>query len=93
MRAGNCTDFHSLFIGEARSLGISARFTIGFSVPNDKPAGDVAGYHCWAEFWDDQQGWLPIDASEAAKDKTRRDALFGGLDADRVDFVWGRDIK
>jgi transglutaminase-like putative cysteine protease len=93
VRAGNCTDFHSLFIGQARSLGIPARFTIGFSVPNDKPAGDIGGYHCWAEFWDDQRGWLPIDASEAAKDKTRRDELFGGLDADRVDFAWGRDIK
>ena len=92
VRAGNCTDFHSLFIGEARSLGIPARFTIGFSVPNDKPAGDVAGYHCWAEFWDDGLGWLPIDASEASKNPARRDELFGGLDANRVDFAWGRDI-
>jgi transglutaminase-like putative cysteine protease len=91
-RAGNCTDFHSLFIGEARSLGIPARFTIGFSIPTDKPAGDVAGYHCWGEFWDDTLGWLPVDASEAAKAPARRDELFGGLDADRVDFAWGRDI-
>jgi len=92
VRAGNCTDFHSLFIGEARSLGIPARFTIGFSVPNDKPSGDIAGYHCWAEFYDKQLGWLPIDASEASKNPARRDELFGGLDANRVDFSWGRDI-
>lgn len=93
IRTGNCTDFHSLFIGQARSLGIPARFTIGFSVPNDKPAGEIGGYHCWGEFWDDDQGWLPVDASEAAKDPKRRDELFGGLDADRVDFAWGRDIE
>lgn len=92
VRAGNCTDFHSLLIGELRSLGIPARFTIGFSVPSDKPAGDIAGYHCWAEFWEDQLGWMPVDASEASKNPARRDELFGGLDANRVDFSWGRDI-
>jgi transglutaminase-like putative cysteine protease len=93
IRAGNCTDFHSLFIGQARSLGIPARFTIGFSLPSDKPAGEIAGYHCWGEFWDNSLGWLPVDASEAAKNPSRRDELFGGLDADRVDFTWGRDIE
>ncbi len=30
VRRGNCTDFHSLFIGLARARGIPARFTIGF---------------------------------------------------------------
>jgi transglutaminase-like putative cysteine protease len=92
VRAGNCTDFHSLLIGELRSLGIPARFTIGFSIPTDKPVGEVPGYHCWAEFWDDSLGWLPVDASEASKNPARRDELFGGLDANRVDFSWGRDI-
>jgi len=91
VRAGNCTDFHSLFIGEARSLGIPARFTIGFPVPLDQPAGELGGYHCWAEFWLDEQGWVPVDASEAAKHPERRDALFGSLPADRVAFTRGRD--
>jgi transglutaminase-like putative cysteine protease len=92
-RFGNCTDFHSLFIGQARSIDIPARFKIGFSVPNDKPAGDIGGYHCWAEFLADGYGWLPVDASEANKHPEQREALFGGLDADRVEFVLGRDIK
>jgi transglutaminase-like putative cysteine protease len=92
VRAGNCTDFHSLFIGEARSLGIPARFTIGFSVPNDKPSGDIGGYHCWAEFYEDTLGWVPIDASEASKAPGRKDELFGGLDDNRFDVSWGRDI-
>jgi transglutaminase-like putative cysteine protease len=92
-RAGNCTDFHSLFIGEARSLGIPSRFSMGFSIPRDKPSSLIRGYHCWAEFYEDGIGWVPLDASEAFKDQTRRDELFGGLDADRVLFTVGRDIK
>ena len=92
MRAGNCTDFHSLFIGEARSLGLPARFIMGFSIPDDAPTGDVGGYHCWAEFYTEQSGWAPIDASEAHKHPERREFLFGGLDANRVDFTVGRDL-
>ncbi len=91
-RAGNCTDFHSLFIGEARSLGVPSRFLMGFSIPRDKSSGKIGGYHCWAEFHEDGNGWIPLDASEAFKDQTRREELFGGLDADRVQFTMGRDI-
>jgi len=91
-RSGNCTDFHSLFIGEARSIGVPSRFLMGFSVPNEKSSGEINGYHCWAEFHEDGAGWIPLDASEAFKDQSRRDELFGGLDADRVQFTVGRDI-
>lgn len=91
-RAGNCTDFHSLFIGEARSLGIPARFIIGFPIPEDETSGEIGGYHCWAEFEDPAQGWLPVDASEAFKHPEKRDELFAGLDAHRVQFTVGRDI-
>ena len=91
-RAGNCTDFHSLFIGEARSLGVPSRFLMGFSIPRDEPSGEIGGYHCWGEYYDDAIGWVPLDASEAFKAPARRDELFGGLDADRVQFTVGRDI-
>src|SRR6267142_1667369 len=37
---GNCTDFHSLFIGMMRSAGIPARFEIGFPLPEGKSEGD-----------------------------------------------------
>ena len=33
---GNCTDFHSLFIGMARAAGIPARFEIGFPLANER---------------------------------------------------------
>lgn len=93
VRAGNCTDFHSLFMGEARSLGIPARFIMGFGLPGGVNAGEVGGYHCWAEFYLKDWGWVPVDASEAFKHPERRDFLFGNLDADRVEFTTGRDIE
>jgi transglutaminase-like putative cysteine protease len=89
-KRGNCTDFHSLFIGMLRSQGIPARFLIGFPVP-DTDEGTIPGYHCWAEFYDEQRGWLPVDASEAKK-KGMADAYFGTIPNDRIEFTAGRDI-
>jgi len=92
-RRGNCTDFHALLIGMMRAAGIPARFEIGFSLPADRQAGSVPGYHCWAQFWLDDVGWVPVDASEAWKDPSRRDYFFGAHDAHRVLFTRGRDIR
>ncbi len=92
-RKGNCTDFHSLFIGEARSLDIPARFIMGISIPENATEGNIPGYHCWAEFYVDEYGWVPVDASEAHKHPEKRAAFFGGLDANRVAFTVGRDIR
>jgi transglutaminase-like putative cysteine protease len=91
-RRGNCTDFHAIFIGYARALGIPARFTIGFPLPADRGAGEVSGYHCWAEFYAEGIGWVPVDASEAAKDPARREYFFGTHDENRVEFTRGRDL-
>ena len=92
-RYGNCTDFHSLFISLARSQGLPSRFEIGFSVPTDKPEGLIAGYHCWAWFYNDERGWVPVDISEADKNPMMKDYYFGGLTPDRVTFSVGRDIS
>lgn len=90
-RYGNCTDFHSVFVGLARSQKIPARFIIGFPIPADKTAGEIGGYHCWTEAYDRQRGWVPLDASEAWKTK-RLDDYFGTLPSDRVAFTVGRDL-
>ena len=90
VRRGNCTDFHSLFIGLARARGIPARFTIGFPLGSAK-SGDIPGYHCWAEFYSGGV-WVPVDASEASKHPDRHDYYFGHLDAARVAFTMGRDL-
>jgi transglutaminase-like putative cysteine protease len=91
-RRGNCTDFHAIFIGYSRALGIPARFAIGFPLPTDRGAGQVGGYHCWAEFYAEGIGWVPVDASEAAKDPSRREYFFGAHDENRVEFTTGRDL-
>ena len=89
---GNCTDFHSPFIGVLRSDGIPARFDIGFPLPEEKDKGDISGYHCWAEFYATKTGWVPVDISEAWKAKEKHDYFFGSVDANRVQFSTGRDI-
>lgn len=92
IRKGNCTDFHSLFIGMCRSQKIPARFKMGFNLPADKAEGEVGGYHCWAEFYPGGNLWIPVDISEASKDPSKKDYLFGNLDYNRVEFTLGRDI-
>jgi len=92
IKAGNCTDFHSMFMSLARAKSIPTRFLIGF--PLAKDGGKSPGYHCWAEFYDGKS-WIPVDASEASKssDPAVRAFLFGNLGADRVEFTRGRDLK
>jgi len=89
---GNCTDFHSPFIGMMRADGIPARFDIGFPLPENKDQGEIPGYHCWAEFYSSKAGWIPLDISEAWKAKQKEDYFFGSVDANRVQFSTGRDI-
>lgn len=91
-RRGNCTDFHAIFIGYSRAVGVPARFAIGFPLPAERGAGKIAGYHCWAEFYAKGIGWVPIDASEAAKNPSKREYFFGAHDENRVEFSKGRDL-
>jgi transglutaminase-like putative cysteine protease len=91
-KKGNCTDFHSLFISMARSQGIPARFEIGFPLPGDKTSGEIAGYHCWSDFYVNDIGWVPVDISEAWKHQEKHDYFFGAHDANRVQFTMGRDL-
>ena len=92
IKAGNCTDFHSLFMSLARAQGIPTRFVIGFPLPPGD--GKIPGYHCWAEFYVTGKGWVPVDASDASKsnDPAMRAMLFGHLPANRVEFTMGRDL-
>jgi len=91
-RRGNCTDFHAIFIGYARAVGVPARFAIGFPLPADRGAGKIAAYHCWAEFYAAGIGWVPVDASEAAKNPAKREYFFGAHDENRVELSKGRDV-
>lgn len=89
---GNCSDFHSLFISLARSQKIPAKFEIGFPLPPERGAGDIPGYHCWAKFHPRQNGWIPVDISEANKNPQLKNYYFGNLTEDRLTFSTGRDL-
>ena len=92
-RFGNCTDFHSLFISLSRAKGLPARFEIGFPLPPERGQGTIGGYHCWALFHIDKQGWVPVDISEADKHPEMKQYYFGNLTENRVAFTTGRDIN
>jgi transglutaminase-like putative cysteine protease len=91
-KRGDCTDFHSLFIGMMRAEGIPAGFDIGFPIPENKHKGNIAGYHCWAKFYAPNVGWIPVDILAAWQAKEKQDYFFGTVDANRVWFSTGRDI-
>ena len=76
----------------ARASGIPARFEIGFPLKAELETGSVDGYHCWAEFYIDGKGWIPVDSSEAQKNPDRHEYYFGSLDPNRVEFTKGRDL-
>jgi hypothetical protein len=76
----------------ARFQGIPARFEIGFPLPPDKDSADIAGYHCWSDFYIDGRGWIPVDISEAGKHPEKKNCFFGADDVNRVQFSMGRDI-
>src|SRR5216684_3691330 len=90
---GNCTDFHSVFISMARSQKIPARFEMGLSLPEGQNSGQIAGYHCWAEFYTRDRGWFPVDISEAWKHQEKKEYFFGAHDVNRVQFSMGRDLQ
>jgi len=89
--SGNCTEFHSLFISLARSLGIPARFAVGAAIPSERDEGGVDGYHCWAEFYADGK-WWPVDISEANKYSALATYYFGHHPANRIELSLGRQI-
>ena len=88
---GNCTDYHSYFISLSRTLETPARFHMGFPIPSGDE-GKVKGYHCWADYYVDGEGWYPVDISEADKDKSKKDYFFGTVDESRVEMMKGRDF-
>lgn len=90
---GICTDYHSLFISLVRSLEIPAKFEIGFPIPAVKEEGKINGYHCWAKFYIEGKGWIPVDISEADKHPEKHEYFFGHIDENRVHFTTGRDIS
>jgi transglutaminase-like putative cysteine protease len=91
-KTGDCTDFHSVFIGVCRWRGIPADHVFGMPIPPNKPGGDIKYCHCWARFWVADVGWIPIDASMADKSPGERDYYFGTLGSTWITLAHGRDV-
>jgi transglutaminase-like putative cysteine protease len=91
-KTGDCTDFHSVFIGVCRWRGIPADHVFGLPLPAERPEGDIKYSHCWAQFWVAGVGWVPIDASRANKYPKDREYYFGTLGSTWVTLAHGRDV-
>ena len=89
---GNCTDYHSYFMSLLRTMDVPARFHMGFNIPSGE-SGKVGGYHCWADYYVEGQGWFPVDISEADKAPEKSEYFFGTVNKDRVEFTTGRDLQ
>jgi transglutaminase-like putative cysteine protease len=76
----------------SRTLEVPARFHMGFPIP-DKSEGIVGGYHCWADYYVEGQGWTPVDISEADKAPEKTDYFFGNVTESRVEMMVGRDFE
>ena len=91
-KTGDCTDYHSVFIGVCRWRGIPADHVFGLTMPPEKSEGDTRNCHCWAQFWVADVGWIPIDASRADKFPEDRDFYFGTLGSTWLTIAHGRDV-
>jgi len=88
---GNCTDYHSYFMSLNRTMEIPSRFHMGFSIPTSE-SGKIGGYHCWADYYIEDEGWYPVDISEADKNPKKIDYFFGTIDYNRFEMMVGRDF-
>ena len=75
-----------------RTLNVPSRFHMGFPIPSEDE-GKVKGYHCWADYYVDGEGWYPVDISEADKDPSKIEYFFGTVDESRVEMMVGRDFS
>lgn len=103
-KKGKCVDFHSVYVGLARSVGVPAREIFGIRLPKGKEGVITGGYHCWAEVYIPQYGWIPVDPADVRKAalekqvqnldeiKELREYYFGAVDENRIRFGTGRDI-
>lgn len=105
-KEGKCTDIGSMFVAMCRSIGIPAKETFGVRLSEDDTADITKSQHCWIEYYQPGTGWYAIDVADVLKaclndnlDKESKEAqdikdyYYGNLDAVRVGFTTGRDLK
>lgn len=94
-RGGKCVDISSVYIALARAAGVPAREVFGIRL-GKKPEQDITGgYHCWAEFYLPDTGWVPVDPADVRKmmlvkkidlkqAESYREYFFGAVDEYRI---------
>jgi len=91
-KTGDCTDYHSTFLAVCRHKGIPADHQFGFPIPKNKTGGKLIHWHCWAQFWAEGAGWIPVDISEADKHPELKEYNFGSLTPNLIRMAHGRDV-
>jgi transglutaminase-like putative cysteine protease len=93
VKAGGPRDLAALFVGEARSVGIPARYVSGFVLPPAAKEGSLVSDEAWAEIRLEGKGWLPVDVVAAQRAPDAAAVYFGAVDEHRAQIALGRDVK
>lgn len=104
-KSGKCADISTVFVALARIAKIPAReifgIRLGKATLHNQIQDITNGYHCWAEFYLPDTGWVPVDPSDVRKimlsqgltikqAATHVEYYFGNLDANRIALTKGR---
>jgi hypothetical protein len=84
-RKGDCAAIAFFFVDFCRAAGIPARFVAGCWAGGTASAERPDGWHCWAEFYLPDVGWIPIDHSPAGG--------FGHLSNNHLPLVKAGNMK
>lgn len=79
-KSGVCQDQTHIFIAAARSLGIPARYVVGYLRDDERPDGDHDA-HAWAEAYVESIGWIGFDPTLGHCPVEGHVRLCSGLDA------------
>jgi len=60
-RTGDCSEYSYLFVALCRAAGIPARVQTGFAFRS--PSETIEDGHMWAEYYLENYGWMPVDAT------------------------------
>ena len=93
VKAGGPRDLVALFVGEARSVGVPARFVSGFVLPPAVKEGSLVSDEAWAEIRLEGKGWLPVDVVSGKRYPDATEVYFGAVDEHRAQVAIGRDVK
>ena len=76
---GEGGDYSALFIALSRAAGIPARPVVGYWAISGNDQTNV-----WAEFYLENIGWIPVDATIGQQSAAKRAYYFGNMDNQRV---------